>query len=98
MRRLWIGRVVAVAAVAALAGGAWAWLRPGDPLARGRAAYARGDWPAALDAARDRLRDRRDDRDALRLAARSSARLGRDDAARALYRRLGDDGTQGEDD
>ena len=47
---------------------------------------ARKNGPAA-DLARETLAVRKDDRDALRLLARASARLGREDAAMAIYQR-----------
>jgi tetratricopeptide (TPR) repeat protein len=54
---------------------------------RAGAAYDRGDWAAAERAARESLKVRPDEAVALRVLARSSARLGRDDAAIALYSR-----------
>jgi tetratricopeptide (TPR) repeat protein len=68
-----------------------------SPGAKGRAAYQRGDWPGAFAWARARLEKNRDDPDALRLLARASARLGRDDSARALFQRVGEKNYQAED-
>jgi tetratricopeptide (TPR) repeat protein len=81
--------------------GGWAWwsrarLLP-DGLARGRAAYERGDWEQAASLARERLRVAGDDPEGLRLLARASARLGRDDSAATLYQRLGESALQVED-
>jgi predicted CXXCH cytochrome family protein len=61
--------------------------RAADPLTRGVAAYDAGHWDAAAGLARDALKLRPDDVLALRLLARSSTRLGRDEAARAIYSR-----------
>ncbi len=62
------------------------------------AAYDRGAWSDAELAARADLKRRPDDREALRLLARSSARLGRDDTAIALYsRRIGEREMEAED-
>ena len=70
-------------------GGFW-WRRTAelDPLRRGRAAYSRGDYPAAEREARRVLKGRRDDADALRLLARSLFRQGRDPSALNLEQRL----------
>src|SRR3954470_19585042 len=77
---------------------AWPRLFP-DPVAQGSRAYDRGDWAAAARSAREALATRRDDPAALRLLARSSVRLGRDDAAIAIYgRRLDEAAIQVEDD
>jgi tetratricopeptide (TPR) repeat protein len=61
--------------------------RATNRLTRGVTAYELGQWGAAVEFARDALRKGRDDPLALRLLARSSARLGRDDAALAIYAR-----------
>src|SRR5215470_7708428 len=78
--------------------GRWAWWSRGqlhpDGLARGRAAYERGDWKQAASLARERLKVAGDDPDGLRLLARASARLGRDDSAAWLYQRLGEPALQ----
>lgn len=68
-----------------------------DPLAPGISAYERGDWSDALAAARRRLETAKSDPAALRLYARASARLGRDDSAEAIYRRLGTERMEAED-
>ncbi|WP_210420277.1 tetratricopeptide repeat protein [Aquisphaera giovannonii] len=65
--------------------------------AGGADAYGRGDWAGAATGAREALKRRPADRDALRLLARASARLGKDDAAEAIYRRLGASAMQPED-
>jgi tetratricopeptide (TPR) repeat protein len=81
--------------------GGWAWWARGrlvpDALARGRAAYERGDWEQAGGLARERLKVAGDDPEGLRLLARASARLARDDVAAALYKRLGEPALQVED-
>jgi Flp pilus assembly protein TadD len=56
-------------------------------MARGARAYGAGQWADAAKLARDALRVTRDNPAALRLLARSSARLGRADAAIAIYTR-----------
>ena len=50
-------------------------------------AYEKHDWAAAAELSRQALSQRKDDLGATRLLARSSARLGRDDAAIAIYTR-----------
>ena len=96
MPRLAAGLAV-VGALLALAVGAWAWSRPGDPLHGGRSAYERGDWQAAARIARERLKGDPQDRDALRLLARASARLKKDESAQAIYWRLGTEGAEADD-
>src|SRR5690349_14232477 len=94
---------VAALTLAALAlvgagGLALAWRRaPPKPTEGGRAAYERRDWSAASEWARRALKGRPDDREALRLLARSAGRLGRDESALAIFRRLGEDGMGAED-
>lgn len=68
-----------------------------NPLASGISAYERGDWSEALASARRRLDAAKSDPAALRLFARASARLGRDDSAEAIYRRLGTEHMKAED-
>jgi tetratricopeptide (TPR) repeat protein len=80
--------------VVGLAGLIWLMTRAirghgGDRLERGRRAYESERWRAAEEEARARLQARPADRDGLRLLARAAARLGRDDTAAAIYRRLG---------
>jgi Flp pilus assembly protein TadD len=58
-----------------------------DPSARSVVASERGDWAGAERAAREDLKLLPDDPAKLRALARSSTRLGRDDAAIALYSR-----------
>jgi tetratricopeptide (TPR) repeat protein len=62
--------------------------RSSDPLARGFAAYKRGDWREALAQARRSLAAQPADLAALRLCARSWARLGQFAPAEAIYLRL----------
>ncbi len=96
-------RWLVLAVVASLLAGTgllWAWhRRPVDPLGPGLAAYARRDWESAARLARERLKHKGAlaDRDALRLLARASARLGRDDAATAIFDRIGAQNMQAED-
>ncbi len=67
-------------------------------MTRGHRAYDRGDWDAAARSAREVLKVRQDDPGALRLLARSSIKLGRDDAALGIYtRRLEASAFQAED-
>src|SRR6516164_3193313 len=68
-----------------------------DRLGRGVSAYHRGDWRAAEREARTILGTKSTDRGALRLLARAAARLGRDDSAEAIYRRLGTGFMEAED-
>src|SRR5439155_5319352 len=96
------GRPAALIALTALlAVGAWwgvgrLWHRD-VPLASGRSAYDHGNWEEAAGRARDTLKEVPADAGAARLLARSSARLGRDDSALALFRRLGPDDLEAED-
>ena len=69
-----------------------------DPLSSGRSEYNREAWEAAADHAREALKTAPSSSEAVRLLARSSARLGRDDSALALFGRLGRDDFQAEDD
>ena len=101
----WRRRTITIAAVASgtvaliLVGVlAWSWPRlfP-SPLERGRAAYARRDWPRAEALARDLLKKNPDNRDALRLLAWTSGRMGRDETSRAIYARLGPEPSGAED-
>jgi len=92
--------VAALSVVAACAFGLWlaGRLRVIDPLARAARAYDEGNWATAAELARRALDNRPEDRAALRLLARSSARLGRDDTAIAIYsRRLDEKAIEGED-
>jgi tetratricopeptide (TPR) repeat protein len=93
--RIAIPLALAFAATGTLA--TWIVLTPRDPLARGRAAYARGSYHEAAALARERLHDAPRDREALRLVARASARLRQDRAVESLYSRLGPDGSEAED-
>lgn len=87
--------ILAAAGAAALRFGPG--LRHPSALDRARAAYAGADWAAASELARGRLVEEPDDRDALRVLARAAARLGRLEAAQAMFARLGDDGAEAED-
>ncbi len=69
-----------------------------DRGSRATHAYSGGQWAAAAELARQTLAVRKDDPAALRLLARASARLGRDDTAKAIYqRRLDEKGLEAED-
>ncbi len=70
---------------------------PKDQYSRGVSAYARGKWEESERVARSILRTDRADTNGLLLLARSSARLGRDAPAEAIYRRLGGDALEAED-
>ena len=74
----------------------WSWLVP-SPVARGVAAYDRGDWSEAARLAQERLALAQDDPRALRLLARSATRLGRFPVARSIYDRLGPRDLEAED-
>ncbi len=97
--RLWTWGIAVLAVIGAIVGLGIAWpgLFPHDPLNAGRAAYDRGDWPRAAEAARERLKNASDDPEALRLLARSIARQGRDNTAQAIYGRLDAGAMQAED-
>lgn len=92
-------RSVLLAATAGAIGLLYAWWhRQSDPLSQASRAYDKGQWATAAGLAREVLNSRKDDSTALRLLARSSARLGRDDAAIAIYTgRLGENAIEAED-
>jgi tetratricopeptide (TPR) repeat protein len=76
----------------------WGWSHyVSSPVARGTAAYRRGQWSKALELAQERLRTAKDDPDALRLLARASARLGRFPQTRSIYEFLGTRTLEAED-
>ena len=68
-----------------------------SPVVPGYQAYDRGDWDGAFKVAREYLKTKPDDLESLRLLARASARLGRDDSARAIFTRLGPETWKPED-
>jgi tetratricopeptide (TPR) repeat protein len=85
----------ALVAVSACAVGLWS-VRSraiGDRASQAAAAYGTGKWPVAVEFARLALAGNKDDPAALRVLARASARLGRADAAMAIYERRLDDKT-----
>lgn len=77
--------LVALLAAAALAAHRSRPARLSSPAAEGRAAYDRGDWPAAEAAARRRLASEPGDAGAAALLARSLARRGLDGQAEVVY-------------
>jgi tetratricopeptide (TPR) repeat protein len=88
-RSLWfIGLLATISLISAAMVYVIKGVRPGNPLARGLAAYKRGEWREALEQARRSLQARPSDPIALRLCARSWARMGRVPAAEAFYLRL----------
>jgi tetratricopeptide (TPR) repeat protein len=88
-RGRWLGTIALAILLTGL--GLWGfWVeRSSVSVKGGTVAYDRGEWETAAGLARARLKVKANDVDALRLLARASVRLGHDDAARALYRRLG---------
>jgi tetratricopeptide (TPR) repeat protein len=95
----WFTVIVLTTPLAAGVGwGATRLLRGSGPLASGGAAYHRKAWREAASWARGALKADAADARAARLLARSSARLGNDDSALNLFRRLGPDGLEAEDD
>jgi tetratricopeptide (TPR) repeat protein len=90
-----VASAVAILAVAAMV---WAWPRlfP-DPLEPGRSAYERRDWPASARRALEVLRVKPGDGEALRLLARASGRMGQDETASGIYKRLGPEAMGAED-
>jgi tetratricopeptide (TPR) repeat protein len=96
---LWL-RMTAGLAILAAGGVAFAWWwgrRVADPGLEAASAYADGDWSRAAELARRWLKAAPSDAEALRLLARSTARLGRDGPANALFARLGSSALQAED-
>src|SRR5579883_3433156 len=83
----WAAGVVAVAGfLGAL--GLWRWTLTADPVTRAKRAYEQGDWRSAADALRASFATdtgRGADPEALRVYARALARLGRDEAAAAIF-------------
>jgi hypothetical protein len=92
---VWVATMLVVSTVA-FAGWTW-WHGRTDTLAQGSSAYAAGDYHRAAGIARQRLKEAPQDPEALRLLARSTARLGRDAPANALFARLGEKALQAED-
>jgi len=87
-------------AVTACVVGLWSarWRAITDRDSRAIRAYSGGKWTAAAELARQTLAVHKDDPAALRLLARAWGRLGRDDAAMAIYqRRLDEKGLEAED-
>jgi tetratricopeptide (TPR) repeat protein len=68
-----------------------------DRLSKSRLAYDRHDWPATASFARATLREQPANTEALRFLARAYGRMGRDDAAQELFKRVGDQAMQAED-
>lgn len=99
MRKGRFAGVLVVAVVAACAGASCYFNHrfQDDTLSRGEVAYRSGDWSAAADLARAAVRNGPTNLDAIRLLARASARLHKDDAAEAIYRRLGTKAMEPED-
>jgi tetratricopeptide (TPR) repeat protein len=97
--RAWLAiGAIAALAIGAAAGFRWWWSHSGPRLLeQGRAAYSRGDWTSAEALARRRLKTGQSDVEAVRLLARSTARLGRDGVANALFAQLGSGALQAED-
>src|SRR5262245_23474310 len=85
------GWAVAIVVAAGVAGRLGWWWRPSkDPIELARQAYERGEWQRAADSLRGPLSaGRNTDSVALRTYARALVRLGRDEAAHAVYGRLG---------
>jgi tetratricopeptide (TPR) repeat protein len=75
------------------------WTSPtSDLVAQSRGAYDKGDWDQAASLARRQLQRNGNDSEALRILARALIRLGRDEAATAIYKdRLGVERMQPED-
>ncbi len=97
-KRHWPGIALLLCAVVAGAGLSFAIMtRPTTTDQSGWAEFKRGEWDKAAATARARLKTKPADTDAVRLLARSSVRLGRDDAARSLFRRLGPEAMEAED-
>jgi tetratricopeptide (TPR) repeat protein len=96
--RLTLRRLAVVFGVCTLLIASVTWWRGDDgAVAKIQAAYKAGDWQAVSVAAEQRLRHAPGDAEATRLLARAGFRLGHDEEARALYRRLGPARLQAED-
>ncbi|HKI19169.1 MAG TPA: tetratricopeptide repeat protein, partial [Isosphaeraceae bacterium] len=68
-----------------------------ESLGHGVSAYTAGNWRVAESSARSVLKRNPADTAAMRLLARSAARLGRDESAESIYRRLGTSQMEAED-
>jgi tetratricopeptide (TPR) repeat protein len=89
--------IIAMMVIAGLGVARHGWRRGADLMALGSSAYAEGDWSRAAQLARRRLKAVPGDLEALRLLARSTARLGGDGPANAMFARIGPDALQPED-
>jgi tetratricopeptide (TPR) repeat protein len=87
----------AAASIAFATRGAPGFLGSAWRLARGRAAYERGDWAESDKAAREVLKTDPKNQGALQLLARSLARSGRDERAIEVYQRLGPSALESQD-
>jgi predicted negative regulator of RcsB-dependent stress response len=95
--------VTALACAVIVGGSAWCavwWQKRAfamDPLRQGQSAYKQQDWQRAERYARQRLKQNHNDSQALRLLGRSLYRQGRDEAASAIFRRVGAETMAAED-
>ena len=92
--------LVSLALIVSGAGLEWAFRRVSRRLelpAQSESSYKAGEWARAADLARRQLKAVPGDMQALRVLARSSARLGHDHVANALFARLGADALEAED-
>jgi tetratricopeptide (TPR) repeat protein len=96
-RKWLIIALLTTASIGAALGVWWSGSGPSRLLEHGRNAYSRGQWDEAEAAARRRLKADPHDVEALRLFARSTARLGNDRAANAVFARMGSAALEAED-
>jgi tetratricopeptide (TPR) repeat protein len=99
MRRRWLWPVFLLGVLICACLAAWVAMRRHGVTAldKGKLAYQKRDWSRASLMARASLKERPSDLSALRLLARASARLGKDETAEAIYRRLGTQAMEAED-
>ncbi len=101
VRKQWLVPALTFAMMLAGAAGGGLWWSKSDrragPLEQAQSAYGRRDWPAAERKAREQLRKGHDDPHALRLLGRALYRQARDQAASAIFERLGADSMAAED-
>ena len=99
MRRRWPWSVGLLGVLTCACLAAWVAMRRHGVAAldQGELAYQNKDWSRASLVARAALKERPSDLSALRLLARASARLGKDETAEAIYRRLGTKAMEAED-
>jgi tetratricopeptide (TPR) repeat protein len=99
MKRRWAWLVCLLGVLTCACLAAWVAMRRHGVAAldQGERAYQLRDWSRAALVARAALKEHPSDHSALRLLARASARLGKDELAETIYRRMGAQAMEAED-